>query len=378
MERILGSGRFAVSWRWWVVVLLLVFWGLGGLGGLFASPSEADLAEDSGGPLRVGVRVAEPFAYQDFEGEWRGIAVELWRRIADGAGYTYTFEGMDLNGVLAAAEWGEVDVGIGALSILLEREELMDFTHAFMTSGLGIAARAEPAGLLAAVQRLFSLEFLRVIAALFAVLLFFGFLIWLFERRGNEQFGGSTLEGIGSGFWWSAVTMTTVGYGDKAPLSLPGRLVALIWMFGAIIIISGFTAAIASSLTVGSLQSKVRGLEDLSNVRVAVVEGSTSAFFLRGRGVSFQGVSDLGVAMRGLEDGRFHAVVHDRPILQHHIRENDLPGIAVLPDQFERQLYGFALPLESPLRKDINIAMLEVTNSEAWHSTVESYLGRNP
>jgi len=34
--------------------------------------------------------------------------------------------------------------------------------------------------------------------------------LWIFERKRNpEQFGGTPAQGIGSSFWWAAVTMTT-------------------------------------------------------------------------------------------------------------------------------------------------------------------------
>jgi len=57
--------------------------------------------------------------------------------------------------------------------------------------------------------------------------------------------------------------MTTVGYGDKAPVTLAGRVVGLLWMPASIILISGFTAAIASALTVGQLDHSISGLDDL-------------------------------------------------------------------------------------------------------------------
>lgn len=78
--------------------------------------------------------------------------------------------------------------------------------------------------LLALIGRLISPRFLAVIAALLALLIGVGVLIWLAERRVNAQFQRDPLSGIGSGLWWSAVTMTTVGYGDQAPTTLLGRL----------------------------------------------------------------------------------------------------------------------------------------------------------
>ena len=66
----------------------------------------------------------------------------------------------------------------------------------------------------------------QVVMALSFVLLLAAFGVWLFERKANaEQFGGSPARGLGAAFWWSAVTMTTVGYGDKAPQTKGGRLV---------------------------------------------------------------------------------------------------------------------------------------------------------
>ena len=99
------------------------------------------------------------------------------------------------------------------------------------------------------------MNFVRALGALVFVIFIFGMLMWMFEKRDNKQEFDKGLKGIWEGFWWSAVTMTTVGYGDKAPLSFGGRVIALVWMFAAIIIISGFTASIASSLTLESSSS---------------------------------------------------------------------------------------------------------------------------
>ncbi len=55
---------------------------------------------------------------------------------------------------------------------------------------------------------------------------------------------------LGSALWFAAVTMTTVGYGDKTPQTPLGRFLAFLWMFFGILLVSAFTGAFASSLTV--------------------------------------------------------------------------------------------------------------------------------
>ena len=49
-------------------------------------------------------------------------------------------------------------------------------------------------------------------------------------------------------FWWSAVTMATVGYGDLSPVTSAGRLVALFTMLGGIGSFSLLTGAFSSFL----------------------------------------------------------------------------------------------------------------------------------
>ena len=56
-----------------------------------------------------------------------------------------------------------------------------------------------------------------------------------------------TYPSIGTGLWWAAQTVTTVGYGDNVPTSLAGRLVAVLVMFVGIGFLTVVTAAITST-----------------------------------------------------------------------------------------------------------------------------------
>jgi ABC-type amino acid transport substrate-binding protein len=169
--------------------------------------------------------------------------------------------------------------------------------------------------------------------------------------------------------------MTTVGYGDKAPRTPLGRTLAFIWMFAAIVLISGLTAAITSTLTVSQLGSPVKGPEDLSSVRVAAVEGTSSTLYFRAHGVPYRSVPSLEDALQLLADGDVDCVVHDVPLLRYMIR-TEFPGKAiVLPAVFDRQQYAVVMSPHSPYRERINVAILEQIQSDWWDATLQRYLG---
>ena len=328
--------------------------------------------------LTVATREVPPFAMRTDTG-WDGIAIELWSRVAEKLGLRTRYREMGLAEMLAAVESGEVDAAAAALTITAEREARLDFTHPFHTSGLGIAVRQQPSrGWLLVADRIFSERFLRALVPLLALLGTVGVLVWLVERRRNPQFQRDPVRGIGSGLWWSAVTMTTVGYGDKAPLTLPGRLIALVWMFASIIVISSITATIATALTVGELKQTITRLDDLYRARVLTVPGSTSAAYLDSRLVRHGAATDLSEALGALEQGKADAVVYDMPILRYVVAERHPQTLQVLPQVLQRQDYGIALPAGSPLREGINRELLEVIRSPQWYELLERYLGKGP
>ncbi|MDT7764683.1 MAG: voltage-gated potassium channel [Mycobacterium sp.] len=57
---------------------------------------------------------------------------------------------------------------------------------------------------------------------------------------------GSHIGTFGDAVWWSITTVTTVGYGDLAPVSGAGRVVAVVLMMGGITLVGVVTATLAS------------------------------------------------------------------------------------------------------------------------------------
>mgnify|MGYP001503123198 FL=1 len=99
-----------------------------------------------GRTLVVGTKESPPFSMKASDGTWTGISIDLWRDIAKQLNLPFEFRETDLRGLLDGVTDGSLDVAVSALTVTAEREKVMDFTHAFFHTGLGIAAPISPVG----------------------------------------------------------------------------------------------------------------------------------------------------------------------------------------------------------------------------------------
>jgi len=61
--------------------------------------------------------------------------------------------------------------------------------------------------------------------------------------------------------WWSVTTITTVGYGDKYPVTTEGRFIAMILMVSGVGLFGGLSG-LAASFFVGSKEKKIEEEEN--------------------------------------------------------------------------------------------------------------------
>lgn len=347
-------------------------------GAAVAQPASVSSVESP--ELRVATRQAPPFSYRGEDGEWRGISIEIWRRAAGEIALDYELVELTVPQMIEELGAGSVDAAAAALTMTSTREELIDFSIPILRSGLGVVTRAgERLGWQSVARRILSREFLQVLAALFGVLLIAGCLVWLFERRANpEQFGGPAHRGLGNGIWWAAVTMTTVGYGDKAPATVGGKTVALIWMFASLLVIGGFVASIASSLTLGGITPRLQRASDLDDLRVGVIAGTNSQRYAEDRLLRERAYPDIEAALVAVESGEVDALIHDRPILSFTVSEGRHPGLEVLALSLTEDYYGLAFPQGSPLRETFDRVFLEMWAAGAVGEIERRYLDAAP
>jgi ABC-type amino acid transport substrate-binding protein len=204
-----------------------------------------------------------------------------------------------------------------------------------------------------------------------------GLIVWLFERKYNKaMFGQKLVHGLGHGIWWAAVTMTTVGYGDKAPKSMGGRIVAVIWMFMSIILISIFTATVTTNLTVGALSGSVRGFRDLAHVGVGTLHGSQTLEYLTKEGIRAKGYESIEDGLEAVAEKRLDAFVQDVAVVKHLVNKDYFNSLHVLPEVFNGYYVSMAIPEGSNLREPLNRALLKVIEKDQWNDLLNIYLGQ--
>lgn len=327
--------------------------------------------------LVVGYNNSAPFIFEE-NGKLQGPIHWLWINIADQNNFHCEYHKLEGDKVLESLAEGKVDLALYPMTITSERSEYVDFSAPFYLAHSGVVAKQYTfwEKLWIFLSSFFSMNFFRVLAGLFLVILIFGFFAWLFERKSNkEEFGGG-IRGLWSGFWWSAVTMTTVGYGDKSPRTAGGRVVALIWMFTAVIIISGFTASIASSLTVTELETDTSQIENFKEKRLGTVKNSGTLKWLNDNFYNNQELfATKEELLPALESNEIDAVVYDLPLLHEMIKRDSANSYKLLPIKFNPQYYALGMnpTVNDTLQKKINTSLLKNTESLEWNVVLAEY-----
>ena len=362
-----------------VFLLIVFFWfPVSGFAGSDVAP---DTVSEKVKTLIVGIDPIPPFAIRTEEGQWHGISWAIWHLAATRLGWSYEIKLMPLEKIIPALVAGEIDIAATACGITENREEKIDFTVPYYFSSFGVAT-AKPKGIhawMAFFKSVFSSYLLKPVLFLTTILIFVSILFWLCERKKDEKGKKSGFfKGIGNALLLSSETMTTVGYGENVPRSKMGRILACVWMFVSVILLTSFTASVTSSLTTIQLRKTLYDLEDLHHIRVGcLAPPSRSALYLEKHGIKHQSFDTVHAALKALSQRKLDAVVYDFSTLQYLVHEDYREELTVLPHTFNPKFLALPLPPDSSLRRPLNQAILEVMEMPVWHRILVSYIGKD-
>jgi ABC-type amino acid transport substrate-binding protein len=264
---------------------------------------------------------------------------------------------------------GEIDVAV-SLNIAPSTEKTYNMTHAFLSTGLGIAVKPSPTGVGTALLRMLSPAFCCALSGVMVLLLGAAALMWAVEHRSNEDFGG--IRGLWSGLLWAIEAV--IGYGDPVHQTTAGRLLSIAWAGFGVIVLSALTAQLSSQLTLTGLDSAVSGPEDLPRVKVGTVYPSAGWRYCERRGMSCRKYKDAEEAVGALDRGEVDALVYEAPILKYWAATK-WPEVQILPGTFDNHGYGFGLAEDFAKREEVNLELLQYVATDDFRSLMARYLG---
>jgi ABC-type amino acid transport substrate-binding protein len=314
-----------------------------------------------------------PFAFQRGDGEWAGITIDLARDVATRMNLDLKFQDMgDVRELVDGIASSKVDLGGAALTVTEGREEVLDFSHPFFSTGLAIAA--QPTGgspVWGALRSFFTWESVGIVVSIIGGVVLIGVLLkWIESRRGNEDFNTA-----GEGIWGALTMFLTSQFTNPEPKSLGGRALSVLWVMLSIGAMTFLTGVVTTALTVQSLEGRVRGVADLPNIRVGALASSTGGQFLNRERIPFKSFDKVEDGLSAIAAGQIDAFVHDAPIMQYIAKEKMNGAVVVLPGTFEQQDYALAFPEGSPLREPMNRELIAIKRSDKWKQLVYDYLG---
>lgn len=376
--------KFALARRTRVVLLLcglLIGLSISSAASKSVVAQPADVSPSAAGRLevmKVGVRHQPPFAIKTETSDgndWDGVGVQLWREVAEDLDIRYEWTEISEGDEIAQLQSGSLDIAIGAIATP-EGERQADFTQSYYVSSLGIA-QPRQRKLLNIVGAVLSPRFLKVCLWLSLLLLAVGAMVWAFERSHNEEmYAAKPVKGLWDSFWWACVTLTTIGYGDKAPVTVGGRAVAVLWMLVAIGLTSSLTATITSVVaqdTVGMLSTPAA----LRSLNVGSIEGSNAANILKRQEVSFQAFNSPKSGLEAVDSGELDAFVYDEALMR-YLNRNELNNrLAISASNLQTSHRVFAVAQGAAMLEPINAQVIAAQTEEDWPSLLERFIPKH-
>ncbi|XP_076230629.1 glutamate receptor ionotropic, kainate 2 isoform X2 [Nomia melanderi] len=304
--------------------------------------------------------------------------------VPDGNYGTYNPETKQWNGLIRRLLDRDADLAICDLTITYERESAVDFTMPFMNLGISILfgkpEEKEP-DLFSFLSPLSTDVWIYMATAFLAV----SIMLFLQARMAPGEWDNphpcnpdpEELENnfnLNNSMWLTVGSVMQQG-SDILPKAPSIRMVAGMWWFFTLIMVSSYTANLAAFLTVDKMDTPIKGVEDLAKQTKikygAVSGGSTSSFFrdsnystyqrmyaamLEARPSVFTKTNEEGVE-RVLKKRDYAFLMESTTIEYRMERQCELDKVGGLIDN---KGYGIALPRNSPYRTPISAAILQL------------------
>ncbi|XP_044183882.1 uncharacterized protein LOC114971148 [Acropora millepora] len=190
-----------------------------------------------------------------------------------------------------------------------------------------------------------------------------GIIMWALDTYWNsEEFPRSFIKGSWDGFWWSFISMTTVGYGDKSPKSIVARIFSIIWIMMGLITMAIFTANVTSALTAASLELTPN---TLNGAKIGVLNNGTEFEHALSEGANPKVYKKIEGCIEALNSKQIDGMLLDHYTASYYQARDKLKSLVIVTKFELRRDVGL---LFSNDRKEL-AACLNFYRSNIWRLT---------
>jgi polar amino acid transport system substrate-binding protein len=338
------------------------------------------LAQDQPPDVRAVTLVAPPFVMKRGD-ELTGFCIDLWNEIAARLKIKTTYQvAPTVPALLEVMQAKGAEVLVAPLFYSSERDEKYDFSYPILEAGMQVLVRGagdnvRPTPLKDVLALLFSRSALVWLVVALLIVVIPAHVIWLLDR-GNEDGASPSRKyfpGIFQALNWA--TTALVSQVQLQPSQWLARVIGILWMFAGVVFIALYTAQLTATLTTEQIRGAINGPADLPGKRVATIVDSTAVKYLREIGAQVQEFQTADDLFAALVDEKADAVFANAPALRYFAAHDGMGRVSVVGPEINRQDIGFVFQLDSPLRRQVNHALISMREDGTYQRIYETWFG---
>lgn len=298
--------------------------------------------------IKVGTKHTPPLVYTHQE-QPTGFSIDVWESIARSLDLEVEYvEFKTISELTQAVKTKQVDAAVAAISITAERErDGLDFSYPYYQAGLQvIQSKNKEAIHVELAQYVGGWSAVQAIGMVLGSCLVFGAVIAFVERQPGSDF---VIEGvsrrkafiaaIGQGFWFSAVTLGTFGYGDVTPKTWKGRTIAVLWMGVSFFVLANYISSVTERRL--SYAKEQLNLRD-AKAQVGVISSTSAASYMQKVPAVRVSFTSMAEAIKHLKLGKIDGLLVDAPMARLAVSQDD--RLLLAPEIIAAEYYAIAIP----------------------------------
>ncbi|WP_322062308.1 transporter substrate-binding domain-containing protein [Paraburkholderia sp. J63] len=329
--------------------------------------------------VRLAVAVLPPTVIEQ-HGKLTGFTIDIWNAVAARLKVKTEYEIVPDEARLDdCLQSRQCDLAMPQF-ITWERDQAFDFSTPVLTAGQRILVRdtgenAAVSPILALLRLLGSTTTLTWLGTGLLLVLIPAHIAWFLDRGREDGVISSHkyFPGIFQAIYWAATALLTQA--EEAPRQWLARLTAVLLMFVGLVFVAFYTAQLTTDLTVQQIKGAINGPDDLPGRQIATISGTISVGYLRSKGAHVQEYARASEMYDALVSEKADAVVFAGPVLLYYANHEGKGRVKVVGPEINRSDVAFVYPVDSPLRRQVDSALLELQENGTYDALYKRWFG---